>query len=212
MSPGGGTIVEERGVAVGGNEDIVRIDVAVTDAVRVQVLQRARHAQRHARDKAGAEGAAGRPAAAQQRLQVRLASQGLALHPPQHQRMRLLQLCQHPAQPTSHVIIVFSILIYILRLFLPETSCTAATKTTLVGLARSKQDPINRGHGAQYLCRPLPSGAYVISQLNAGKVLAMYVQWVVACLNLIRKAGTEAGALKSTTDFTNWRFYRNVLK
>jgi hypothetical protein len=29
----------------------------------------------------------------------------------------------------------------------------------LVGLARSKEDPINRGHGAQYLYRPPPTGA-----------------------------------------------------
>ena len=35
----------------------------------------------------------------------------------------------------------------------------AATILPLVGLARSKQDPINRGHGAQYLYRPPPAGA-----------------------------------------------------
>ncbi len=29
----------------------------------------------------------------------------------------------------------------------------AATIVPFVGLARCKQDPINRGHGAQYLCR-----------------------------------------------------------
>ncbi len=33
----------------------------------------------------------------------------------------------------------------------------AATIIPLVGLARSKQDPINRGHGAQYLYRPPPA-------------------------------------------------------
>ena len=35
----------------------------------------------------------------------------------------------------------------------------AAKFLPLVGLARSKQDPINRGHGAQYLYRPSPAGA-----------------------------------------------------
>ncbi|EIE22539.1 hypothetical protein COCSUDRAFT_33311 [Coccomyxa subellipsoidea C-169] len=35
----------------------------------------------------------------------------------------------------------------------------AATILPLVGLARSKQDPIIRGHGAQYLYRPPPAGA-----------------------------------------------------
>ena len=35
----------------------------------------------------------------------------------------------------------------------------AAKFLPLVGLARSKQDPINRGHGAQYLYRPPPAGA-----------------------------------------------------
>ena len=35
----------------------------------------------------------------------------------------------------------------------------AAAILPLVGLARSKQDPINRGHGAQYLYRPPPAGA-----------------------------------------------------
>ena len=35
----------------------------------------------------------------------------------------------------------------------------AAKILPLVGLARSKQDPINREHGAQYLCRPPPDGS-----------------------------------------------------
>ena len=35
----------------------------------------------------------------------------------------------------------------------------AAKFLPLVGLARSKQDPINLGHGAQYLYRPPPAGA-----------------------------------------------------
>jgi hypothetical protein len=35
----------------------------------------------------------------------------------------------------------------------------AAKFLPLVGLARSKQDPINRGRDAQYLYRPPPAGA-----------------------------------------------------
>ena len=35
----------------------------------------------------------------------------------------------------------------------------AAKFLPLVGLARSKQDLFNRGHGAQYLYRPPPAGA-----------------------------------------------------
>jgi hypothetical protein len=34
----------------------------------------------------------------------------------------------------------------------------AAKCLPLVGLARSKHDPINRGHGAQYMNRPPPAG------------------------------------------------------
>ncbi len=38
-------------------------------------------------------------------------------------------------------------------------SLKAATILPLVGLDRSRQDPINRGHGAQLLHRPPPAGA-----------------------------------------------------
>ncbi len=42
-----------------------------------------------------------------------------------------------------------------------QAAVKAATILPLVGLARSKQDPINRGHGAQYLyCTP-PAGANI---------------------------------------------------
>jgi hypothetical protein len=41
----------------------------------------------------------------------------------------------------------------------------AAKSFTLAGLARSKQDPINGGHGAQYLYRPPPAGAVVNTEL-----------------------------------------------
>ncbi len=56
---------------------------------------------------------------------------------------------------------------YYYTLFLPRgkvrpadrLQLKAATILPLVGLARSKQDPIDRGHGAQYLYRPPPAGA-----------------------------------------------------
>jgi hypothetical protein len=52
-------------------------------------------------------------------------------------------------------------------------SCQAAVKAAkilpLVGLARSKQDPINRGHGAQYLYRPPPAGAYISAVYSVQK-------------------------------------------
>jgi hypothetical protein len=40
-----------------------------------------------------------------------------------------------------------------------QAAVMAAKILPLVGLARFKQDPINRGHGAQYLYRPSPDGA-----------------------------------------------------
>ena len=55
---------------------------------------------------------------------------------------------------------------YYYTLFLPEARCVcrqAAVKAAKIlpldGLARSKQDPINRGHGAQYLYHPPPARA-----------------------------------------------------
>ena len=42
-----------------------------------------------------------------------------------------------------------------------QAAVKAAKILPLVGLARSKQDPINRGHGAQYLYRPPPAGANI---------------------------------------------------
>ena len=56
---------------------------------------------------------------------------------------------------------------YYYTLFLPRGKVRPADKLQLkaaiilplVGLARSKQDPVNRGHGAQYLYRPPPAGA-----------------------------------------------------
>jgi hypothetical protein len=40
-----------------------------------------------------------------------------------------------------------------------QATVKAAKILPLVGLARSKQDPINCGHGAQYTYRPPPAGA-----------------------------------------------------
>ena len=40
-----------------------------------------------------------------------------------------------------------------------QAAVKAAKILPLVGLARSKQDPISRGHGAQYLYRLPPAGA-----------------------------------------------------
>ncbi len=59
------------------------------------------------------------------------------------------------------------LIIIIISHFLPrgkvrpadELQLKAATILPLVGLARSKQDPVTRGHGAQYLYRPPPAGA-----------------------------------------------------
>jgi hypothetical protein len=57
-------------------------------------------------------------------------------------------------------------LFYYFMLFLPrgkvrrQAAVKAAKILPLVGLARSKQDPINRGLGAQYLYRPPPTGAH----------------------------------------------------
>jgi len=42
---------------------------------------------------------------------------------------------------------------------LQQAAIKAATILPLDGLAKSKQDPINRGHGAQYLYHPPPAGA-----------------------------------------------------
>ncbi len=52
------------------------------------------------------------------------------------------------------------IIVIITRFPRQEASCVlqfkAATIRPLLGLARSKQDPINRGQGAQHLFRPPP--------------------------------------------------------
>ena len=59
---------------------------------------------------------------------------------------------------------------YYYTLFLPRGKVRPADKLQLkaaillplVGLARSKQDPINRGRGAQYLCCPPPARASML--------------------------------------------------
>jgi hypothetical protein len=77
--------------------------------------------------------------------------------------------CPQNVTTTSLIIIILIIIIIIITRFsrlLGEARCVrrqaavkAARILTLVGLASFKQDPINRGHGAQYLYRPPPAGA-----------------------------------------------------
>ena len=64
---------------------------------------------------------------------------------------------------------------YYYTLFLPKGKVRPADKLhlkaaiilPLVGLARSKQDPINRGHGAQFLyCPPASRGQLIQGTLN----------------------------------------------
>jgi hypothetical protein len=68
----------------------------------------------------------------------------------------------------------------------------AAKILPLVGLARSKQDPINRGHSAQYLYRPPPAGAilhlplgYPVVNHNQG----FHHQGQVACSLVLKQEG-----------------------
>ncbi len=61
-----------------------------------------------------------------------------------------------------------TLLLLLLHAFLPRGKVRPANKLQVKaaiilprdGLTRSKQDPINGGHGAQYLYRPPPAGAY----------------------------------------------------
>jgi hypothetical protein len=83
----------------------------------------------------------------------------------------ILRAALLPDQPLhTHIIII----IIITRFPCLEARCVcrqAAEKATkilpLVGLARSKQDPINGGHGAQYLYRPPPAGANIHTHMHA---------------------------------------------
>ncbi len=75
-------------------------------------------------------------------------------------------MCNSPLAETIALLLL--LLLLLLHAFpakrLGASSRQAAVKgchnPTLVGLARSKQDPINRGQGAQYLYRPPPAGDY----------------------------------------------------
>ncbi len=76
----------------------------------------------------------------------------------------------HQALCNKHTSACFSNYYYYYTLFLTKTRCVcrqAAVKAAeilpLDGLARFKQDPINRGHGVQYLHRPPPPGAIFFS-------------------------------------------------
>ena len=57
----------------------------------------------------------------------------------------------------------------------------AAKFLPLVGLARSKQDPINRGHGAQNLYRPPPAGAIYYSIYYSIYIAAAAYAWLACC-------------------------------
>ncbi len=66
----------------------------------------------------------------------------------------------------KHIDFIISIVINIIRRIpcqgkvrpADKLQVKAATILHLVGLARSTQDPINRGHGAEYFFRPPPAG------------------------------------------------------
>ena len=82
----------------------------------------------------------------------------------------------HTNYRSHHTMVIFTNGIkyyYYYTLFLPEARCVcrqAAVKAAKIlpldGLARSKQDPINRGHGAQYLYRPPSAGANGIKYMH----------------------------------------------
>ncbi len=94
------------------------------------------------------------------------------------------------------IIIINYYYYYYYTLFLPKgkvrpADCLqlkAATILPLVRLARSKQDPINRGHGAQYLYRPLPAGAVALRRCMS-----------CACSMQPRMAGCQYGLGKQAT-------------
>ncbi len=94
----------------------------------------------------------------------------------------------------NFVFIIIMIIYYYYTLFLPEARCVcrqaaveAATILPLDGLARSKQDQINGGHGAQYLYRPPPAGANVfVSELAFSTAKSFHVRWTGQGLRLAR--------------------------
>ena len=69
-----------------------------------------------------------------------------------------------------------------------QAAVKAAKILPHVGLATSKQDPINRGHGAQYLYPPPPAGAKR-NGINADDVLCQAsCRWTLACPQRMRSA------------------------
>ena len=79
------------------------------------------------------------------------ASQGLLLRVTVNYSMCLLYI--------SYIIIIARFSRLEARCVCKQAAAKAAKILPLVRLARSKQDPINRGHGAQYQYRPPPAGA-----------------------------------------------------
>ena len=73
----------------------------------------------------------------------------------------------------------------------------AATILPLVGLARSKQDPINRGRGAQYLYRPPPRGPGPAGDIIGMKAYDM--DGVKCALHPVDNVGQITVALQAAT-------------
>ena len=62
-----------------------------------------------------------------------------------------------------------------------QAAVKAAKILPLVGLARSKQDPINRGHGPQCLYRPPPAGANMVGRFTANP--GQHANWPASVQN-----------------------------
>ena len=60
----------------------------------------------------------------------------------------------------------------------------AAHSPTPVGIPRSKQDPINRGHGAQYIASICPSYMSIWRQQQAGTYCAIQMEIECCCSTL----------------------------
>jgi hypothetical protein len=79
-----------------------------------------------------------------------------------------------PSQQKCIIIIITRFSCLEARCVCRQAAVKAAKFLPLVGLARSKQDPINSGHGAQYLYRPLPTGAGAGRHLAGNKYAVLH--------------------------------------
>ena len=82
-----------------------------------------------------------------------------------------------------------------------QAAVKAAKILPLVGHARSKQDPINRGHGAQYLDRPPPAGA----KHTHGRSKSHTVVNLLCVIEAKLKVGSSI-LVHMTQQETNWGF------